>query len=111
MKKRLFLNLILSVSLLGGLASCGESSGNTSNANTSSGGSTEDITINFWHTFGQGIVEEFQSKAEDFKALVKQEEGVDINFIDPSKTYQGSYDDIKNKLLISTHISTIQKSA
>ena len=98
MKKRFFLNLILSVSLLGGLASCGESSGNTSNANTSNGGSTGDITINFWHTFGQGIVEEFQSKAEDFKALVKQEEGVDINFIDPSKTYQGSYDDIKNKV-------------
>lgn len=75
------------VSLLSGLVSCGESS--------SSDKPSEKVQIDFWHTFGQGIISEVQCKIDSFKTLVKENEGVDVEI---TMGYQGSYDDIENKI-------------
>lgn len=52
-------------------------------------------TLHFWHTFGQDIQLEMEKQVERFVKLVKQEEGVDLKI---SLDYQGSYDDIHNKI-------------
>ena len=49
------------------------------------------ITIKFWHTFGQTVVDGLKSKIADFKKLVKENDGVDV---DVDMKYQGGYDDI-----------------
>ena len=49
------------------------------------------LTIKFWHTFGQTVVDGLKSKIADFKKLVKENDGVDI---DVDMKYQGGYDDI-----------------
>ena len=49
------------------------------------------ITIKFWHTFGQTVVDGLKSKINDFKRLVKENDGVDV---DVDLKYQGGYDDI-----------------
>lgn len=106
-KKRLF-TLFSSFIVLGGLFSCGETSGNSSNAGLSSadgsqtgsnvsqaGSSVEDtdtsVTITFWHTFGQTIVETLNKKITQFKALVKEHDGIDVNV---ELAYKGGYNDI-----------------
>ena len=47
--------------------------------------------IYFWHTFGQSLQDELNSKIESFEKIIKDNEGVDV-VIKP--VYQGSYDDI-----------------
>lgn len=49
------------------------------------------ITIKFWHTFGQTVVDGLKSKIANFKKLVKEKDGVDIEI---DMKYQGGYDDI-----------------
>ena len=49
------------------------------------------VTIKFWHTFGQTVVDGLKSKINDFKKLVKENDGVDV---DVDLKYQGGYDDI-----------------
>ena len=49
------------------------------------------LTIKFWHTFGQTVVDGLKSKIADFKKLVKENDGVDVNV---EMKYQGGYDDI-----------------
>ncbi|MCI2067958.1 MAG: hypothetical protein LKJ88_00030 [Bacilli bacterium] len=102
-KKRLF-TLFSSFIVLGGLFSCGEASGNSSNvagssttgSNVSESVSSGDdsgtsVTITFWHTFGQSIVDTLNKKITAFKALVKEHDGVDVNV---ELAYKGGYNDI-----------------
>lgn len=65
--------------MMGALAGCGHTNTNKGN------------TIRFWHTFGQTVVDGLKGKIEDFKKLVKENDGVDI---DIDMKYQGGYDDI-----------------
>ena len=66
--------------LMGALTGC------SGNNNTSKG-----ITIKFWHTFGQTVVDGLKSKINDFQKLVKENDGVDVTV---DMKYQGGYDDI-----------------
>lgn len=77
--------IICSLALLALATACGPNGG----------GEEGTVTIEFWHTFGQGIVDVINHQVEEFQRLVKENEGVDvkINF-----SYQGGYDDIKNKI-------------
>ena len=60
--------------------------------NSKQGGSSDGtVTVKFWHTFGQTVVDGLKSKINDFKQLVKQNDGVDVEV---DLKYQGSYDDI-----------------
>ena len=59
--------------------------------NSKQGGNSDNVvTIKFWHTFGQTVVDGLKSKINDFKQLVKQNDGVDVEV---DLKYQGSYDD------------------
>lgn len=88
MKKTKFLSLLSVLALLGGLFSCNSaSSGNSA--------STGPVQIEFWHTFGKEITDAIKSAADDFTALVKEKEGVDVQI---NMTYQGGYDDILDKI-------------
>ena len=53
------------------------------------------IKIKFWHTFGQTVVDGLKIKIKDFKDLVKEHDGVDV---DIELSYQGGYDDIAKKI-------------
>ena len=64
---------------MGALTACGNNSG------------SKGITIKFWHTFGQTVVDGLKSKIADFKKLVKEKDGVDVEV---DMKYQGGYDDI-----------------
>ena len=81
MKNKKVLALLLALPLI--VTGCGN--------NKSSGG----IKIKFWHTFGQTIVDGLKVKINDFKKLVKENNGVDL---DIELAYQGSYDDIAKKI-------------
>ena len=72
--------------LIGALTGCNPSSGGSSKAPTS-----DTVTIKFWHTFGQTVVDGLKSKINDFKKLVKENDGVNV---DVDLKYQGGYDDI-----------------
>lgn len=52
-------------------------------------------TIYFWHTFGQDIESSVIDLCEDFEILYEEEYGTDINI---ELDYQGSYDDILDKV-------------
>ena len=73
--------------VLASLTACG--GGNSSKQGGGSGSGA--VTVKFWHTFGQEIVDSLKSKINDFKQLVKTNDGVDV---DIDLKYQGSYDDI-----------------
>lgn len=76
-------SLILLPLLAAGLSSCGDS------------GPTADVTIKFWHTFGQTIIDGLNEKIREFSDLVKAEEGVSVAV---DLKYQGGYDDIAKKI-------------
>ena len=89
--------------LMSSLVACNMPSNNNksskdSNAENSEGGdstsqssSGDKITIKFWHTFGQTVVDGLKSKINDFKKAVKENDGVDVEV---DLKYQGGYDDI-----------------
>ena len=65
-----------------------------SNGGNNNSGAVDDngkVTIKFWHTFGQTVVDGLKSKINDFKKLVKENDGVDVEV---DLKYQGGYDDI-----------------
>ena len=70
------------------LAGC---SGPSNNNQSSQSGSSDTVTIKFWHTFGQTVVDGLKSKINDFKKLVKDNDGVNVEV---DMKYQGGYDDI-----------------
>ena len=65
---------------MGCLTSCGNN-----------GGGSGGLTINFWHTFGKTPADAVEAQAQKFQALVKKNEGVDINI---KFTYKGGYTDM-----------------
>ena len=74
--------------ILASLSACNGGGGD----NSKQGGNSDNVvTIKFWHTFGQTVVDGLKSKINDFKQLVKQNDGVDVEV---DLKYQGSYDDI-----------------
>lgn len=58
-------------------------------------GSKADVTIKFWHTFGQTIQDGLKAKISEFKKLVSEHDGVSVAV---DLIYQGSYDDIAKKV-------------
>lgn len=62
---------------------------------------TGEITINFWHTFGDKAETALEGKINTFKSLVKQNENVDIKV---NLAYQGAYKDMPKK--VTTGIAT-----
>lgn len=56
-----------------------------------SNNASKGIKVKFWHTFGQTVVDGLKSKISDFKKLVKEKDGVDVEI---DMKYQGGYDDI-----------------
>ena len=97
MKKIKIKSLFVAIPLL--LTACTmPSAGNKSNkksndAETSDSGSSsgDKITIKFWHTFGQTVVDGLKSKINDFKKAVKEHDGVNVEV---DLKYQGAYEDI-----------------
>lgn len=68
-------------------------------ASTSCGGSNDtDNTIYFWHTFGQDIYNRIDGMARKFEKLVLEKEGVEVHIANLKDTYQGSYDDLIDKV-------------
>ena len=57
--------------------------------------SVSKVTVKFWHTFGQTVVDGLQAKIKTFAELVKQNDGVDVTI---DMKYQGGYDDIAKKI-------------
>ena len=73
----------------------------TSSSNTSSqggsGGNT--IEISFWHTFGQTIQDNLNIQLREFKRLIKQNDGVDVNVkLTPFSDYATINSDINTKI-------------
>ena len=89
--------------LLTGLTGCGgnndepQPSSDQSNttSDTSAAPSVKAVTVKFWHTFGQTVVDGLKAKIEAFSKLVKEQEGVDVTI---DMKYQGGYDDIAKKI-------------
>ena len=79
---------LLLTSLVGCTTPSNGGGNNKSSNNTVDNGP---VTIKFWHTFGQTVVDGLKSKINDFKKLVKENDGVDV---DVDLKYQGGYDDI-----------------
>lgn len=54
-----------------------------------------DVTVDFWHTFGQGIENGVEEYVKEFEKIIKEKEGVNVK-INMSK--EGSYTDIQTKI-------------
>lgn len=91
--------LCLIIPLLATLAACGggESSASSSIASSSASSSAEsgEVVVPFWTTFGQKNGEALKKKAEDFSAIIEKETGKKVTI---NTTYEGGYDDIRNKI-------------
>lgn len=103
-KSKILLTICGALTLLGGLFSCSNNPASTSNATSTSStassiastsGTSQNVTIDFWHTSGQGIDAGYVRYAKKFAELVKQNEGVDLTI---KCSYQGGYPDILDKV-------------
>lgn len=109
--KKIIICLVSAVSLLGTLVGCGGESSSTTPSNSTTPDTSKPtekpteptnpdapkhVEVVFWHTFGQGIVDELNSKVEEFHDLVLQEENIDVHI---DLQYQGGYPDINRKIL------------
>jgi len=89
--------VILSGSAIGCGGSDSSSGGGSSSGGSSGGGSTPAgaVTIDFWHTFGQSIIDELQPQINEFVRLVKRNEGVDVRInLVPQSNYETILDNI-----------------
>ena len=77
------------------LTSCVNNNPINSNSSSNSGGTSDSVSITFWHTFGQSIVETLEKKIGEFQDIISQNEGIQVNI---SLSYSGSYDDILTKI-------------
>ena len=68
---------------------------NTDPTTTTSQEPAKNVTITFWHTFGQSIVETLTEKIQEFHDLVLENENVNVTV---ELSYSGSYDDILTKI-------------
>ena len=89
MKRMKVKAFLLALPLL--ITACTGGNGGNNNRSSAASGDNGPITIKFWHTFGQTVVDGLKSKINDFKKLVKENDGVDV---DVDLKYQGGYDDI-----------------
>ena len=89
MKRMKVKAFLLALPLL--ITACTGGNGGNNNRSSAASGDNGPITIKFWHTFGQTVVDGLKSKINDFKRLVKENDGVDV---DVDLKYQGGYDDI-----------------
>ena len=71
--------------LAAALASCGGGSSSPS----------KEIVVPFWTTFGQKNAEALQKKANEFASIMEKQQNVKVRI---DITYQGSYDDMLNKV-------------
>ena len=93
--KKLKLTALLAFPLiLGGLSGCTKGQNNPGSSDNSEQ-QVSAVTIKFWHTFGQTVVDGLKGKIATFKQLVKENDGVDV---DIQMIYQGSYDDVAKKI-------------
>ena len=102
-------SLLLFPLLAGALIGCGTQKSNNDNSSDggkqssqiqSSGGSSttpevSNVKIKFWHTFGQTVVDGLKNQISKFEKLVKDNDGVNVTV---ELSYQGSYDDIAQKI-------------
>ena len=75
--------LLCAISSIAALSSCG-------------GKKNDENTIYFWHTFGKEIINELEKQVNAFKEAVYKRDGVSISI---ELSYQGGYDDLRNKVL------------
>ena len=104
MKKISLLLIPLALSTLTGCALFGGGDNQQSDSEAASkdnGASSEKITINFWHTFGDKAETALEGKVGKFVELVKQNEGIDVEV---KLSYQGAYKDMPKK--VTTGIAT-----
>ena len=89
MKKNIKTILLLLPLAVAGLAGCGGKGGGNNNNDGSK------VTIKFWHTFGQTVVDGLKEKIRTFSAAVKEHDGVDV---DVQMIYQGGYPETAKKI-------------
>ncbi len=73
------------------LALCACASGGGEASSSSSSG----VTVEFWTTFGQKVMDGIETKAAEFSKIIKEKEGVDVTI---NASYQGGYTDIIGKI-------------
>lgn len=102
MKNKIKLLSMLGIStlLIGGLASCGESTTNTTGGSTGSTSGTSGtnpnvLDIEFWGTFNKSTTDDIQNQIDLFESIIEYNEGVKVNF---KLSQQGGYDEIKTKI-------------
>ena len=94
-------SLLLFPLLAGALIGCGTQNSNNKSETQSSGDSSggtpavSTVKIKFWHTFGQTVVDGLKNQIDKFEKLVKDNDNVDVTV---ELSYQGSYDDIAQKI-------------
>ena len=98
--KRLKMASVLVAVCTLGLVACGggdTGGGNGAEADTDATWAQIDVPegitprVYFWHTFGDKIEAEVKDQINDFKAMVKQKEGVDLDI--PEMNHYGNYND------------------
>lgn len=57
--------------------------------------SSDKVEFSFWTTFGQSNGEALQKKADEFSAIIKKKQGVDVTV---KLEYQGNYSDMLDKI-------------
>ena len=75
MKKRMT-KILTFASMFLLLASCG--GGDTGGGGGGGGGTARKVEVNFWHTFGQTIVDNLKPQIEQFKKLIKANDNVEV---------------------------------
>jgi len=62
-------------------------------------GKPDKVTINFWHTFGQTILDNLQPQLERFAKIIKAQEGVEVTInLVPNSNYQSIHTAIDKAL-------------
>lgn len=79
----------------GSAASSSGTVSSSSGAASSSASSGTTVSFNFWTTFGQTATAAVEKLAADFSEIILEQEGVTVNI---TVSYQGAYDDVKNKI-------------
>ena len=91
-------------------ASSQTSSQTSSQASSQNGNSGEmkKVELDFWTTFGQSNGVALQKKADEFSAIIKKKQGVDVTI---HCEYQGAYGDMLDKVTKGFSIGNTPTSA
>ena len=87
-----------SSSASGEVPSSSQASSQTSSQASSQNGNSGEmkkVELDFWTTFGQSNGVALQKKADEFSAIIKKKQGVDVTI---HCEYQGNYGDMLNKV-------------